>query len=89
MAATSIGALALPVGNPVHIGSDANVQQIASWRYSNACAWNGSGWRVDAGNGRIVACRPNRPGRNWNWHSEGNRHGWYDSRQRTWHHNNW
>ena len=58
---------------------------VASWRYAANCGWRGNRWVLDLGNGRVSACRPNRPGRNYVWHRDGGREGWYDRRQRDWH----
>lgn len=65
------------------------VEQAASWRYHRGCAWRGDRWIVDIGRGKIVTCRPFRPGPGFVWYSEGNRQGWYDKRRRAWHNNNW
>ena len=61
----------------------------SSWRYHNRCGWRGGRWVVELGGGGLVLCRPNRPGREWRWHSDGGRHGWYNDRRRRWHHNRW
>jgi hypothetical protein len=52
------------------------------------CSWINGGWFYRNGS-RFVVCRPDRPGRGYNWHREGNRFGWYDGRRREWHHRNW
>jgi hypothetical protein len=44
---------------------------------------------IHLGAGNLMLCRPNRPGRNYNWRREGNREGWYDRRARTWHFDRW
>lgn len=61
----------------------------AQWRYHRKCSWRGGRWIVDLGAGRIVVCRPNRPGRDWIWRDEGPRHGWYHPRRKSWHFRNW
>ena len=63
LAVPAFGASAMTV--PKSSASSDIVQPVASWRYYDRCAWTGRGWSVDLGNGRIVVCRPNRPGRNW------------------------
>ncbi len=64
------------------------VEQV-QWRYHRSCVWLGNGWGYRH-RGKVVVCRPHRPrGRHWVWHSQGGRHGWYDSRRRAWHHNKW
>lgn len=65
------------------------VQPIASWRYHKNCGWRGGRWVVDLGAGRIIACRPNRPGRDYVWRNEGPRHGWYRPRDRRWYFDKW
>jgi hypothetical protein len=53
------------------------------------CVWVDNRWTYQRGDKRLV-CRPNRPeGRDWNWHREGNRYGWYNPRNKSWHYNNW
>lgn len=64
-------------------------EPAASWRYHRNCGWRDGRWVVDIGRGKLVVCRPNRPGRNWVWYKEGNREGWYDRRHKAWHHKNW
>ena len=64
-------------------------QPVASWRYHRECVWNGSGWSIDLGDGRVVLCRPYRPNREWYWHTEGPRHGWYHRKRNVWHYNKW
>lgn len=65
------------------------VEKAQSWRYHNDCSWRGGRWVADLGVGRLVICRPHRPGRDYQWRSEGRRQGWYDNRRRSWHHNQW
>ena len=64
-------------------------QPVASWRYHQKCGWRGGRWVVDLGAGRIIACRPNRPGRDYIWRNEGPRQGWYRPRDRRWNFNRW
>jgi hypothetical protein len=82
-------AVALPGGAKIYADGNGLVQQVASWRYHQNCGWRDGRWVVDLGGARFVACRPNRPSREYSWHREGNREGWYDSRRRSWHYNNW
>ena len=89
LVAGAAGASALPLVKADQLPPDSTVQQIASWRYHQNCGWQSGRWVVDLGAGRIVACRPNRPGRNYGWRNEGARQGWYDGRARSWHYNNW
>jgi hypothetical protein len=60
-------------------------QPVASWRYDDNCAWRDGRWTVDMGIGRVVLCRPTRPGREWTWRNDGRRQGWYDRRRNAWH----
>ena len=64
-------------------------QPIASWRYHQRCGWRGGRWVIDLGAGRIVACRPNRPGRDYIWRDAGPRQGWCRPRDRRWYFNRW
>jgi hypothetical protein len=73
-----------PSGVPIENG----FQLAASWRYDDNCAWRDGRWVVDLGIGRLVLCRPTRPGRDWNWRNDGRRQGWYDRRRNVWHNNN-
>ncbi len=82
-------ASALPRPPLHHESSQPAFERVASWRYNNNCGWQGGRWVVDLGAGRLVLCRPNRPGRNYNWRRDGNREGWYDRRARTWHFDRW
>jgi hypothetical protein len=34
---------------------------------------------------RRNGCRPVRPGRDWGWHTEGGRSGWWHRRDHRWH----
>ena len=50
-----------------------------------ACGRGPNGWHYHTRRGVRVACRPARPGfRYWTWRSEGNRSGWWHSRERRW-----
>ena len=50
-----------------------------------ACRSGPNGWHYHTRRGVRVACRPARPGfRYWTWRSEGNRSGWWHSRDRRW-----
>lgn len=82
-------ASAMPSVGPVSEPVTQLVTPVASWRYHNNCGWRDGRWVVDMGAGRFVVCRPNRPGRDYRWHREGERHGWYDSRRRAWHNDRW
>ena len=84
------GASALPaMGVPDKPETRSQVEPVASWRYHRNCGWNSGRWIVDLGGGRIVDCRPMRPGRDYVWRDEGSHHGWWHSRERRWHFNNW
>ena len=85
----AVNAQAAPATPAAPTTSAADVHQVASWRYNANCGWRGGRWVVDLGAGKIVACRPNRPGRDWVWRNEGPRHGWYHRRDRKWHYNKW
>lgn len=87
-AALSTNATAVPLpaaGNDV----TSAVEPVATWRYHRSCGWRGGRWVVDLGGGKLVVCRPNRPGKNWMWHREGNREGWWDRRRKAWHNDKW
>jgi hypothetical protein len=50
-----------------------------------SCELGRRGWHYNDRRGNRVECRPRRPGfRYWEWKSEGNRTGWYHSRDRRW-----
>ena len=90
LALPSTGALAASIpSNPGDRASQSLVEPVASWRYNNNCSWQGGRWAVDLGGGKLVVCRPNRPGRDYSWRREGQRNGWYHRNERRWHHNNW
>ena len=89
LASGSVGASAAPHVKPNQSTPDTAIVPVASWRYHENCGWRSGRWIVDLGAGRIVACRPNRPDRNYVWRNEGARQGWYDRRTRAWHYNNW
>ncbi len=83
-------AFAVPlVPSGVDVPASAAEQAQASERYHRNCRWRDGRWVVNLGVGRVVLCRPNRPGRDWRWHSDGPRHGWYNDRRRAWHNNRW
>lgn len=48
------------------------------------CTRDDRGWHRMNGH-RRVTCRPARPGRDWGWHSEGGRSGWWHRREHRWH----
>lgn len=79
----------LAPGKPAAPDMAPFAQPVASWRYHRNCGWRGGRWVVDLGAGKIVACRPNRPGRDYVWRDEGPRHGWYHRRERRWFFNKW
>jgi hypothetical protein len=85
----STAAMALPASKAIGTAPDSAVQQVASWQYHQNCGWRNGRWVVDLGGARIVSCRPNRPSRDFTWHREGNREGWYNSHNRAWHYNSW
>jgi hypothetical protein len=89
IALPTVSALAAPVVKLGETAANPLVQTVASWRYAQNCGWNNGRWVVDIGRGKIIACRPNRPGRDYAWHREGNREGWYDNRRRAWHYDKW
>ena len=82
-------ATAAPTVSIGDINATPSAEPVASWRYHRSCGWRDGRWVVDLGGGKLVVCRPNRPGRNWVWFREGNREGWYDRRRKDWHHKNW
>jgi len=84
-AMTTFAASAAPLPMMKQSGTSA-VEQVQGWRYHRGCGWDGRRWVVDLGAGRIVVCRPNRPGRDWVWRSDGPRQGWWNPRRRHWHH---
>jgi hypothetical protein len=85
---TGTVATAVPVFPPHGLPIDGRLQPVASWRYHDNCAWRDGRYIVDLGIGRVVLCRPTRPGRDWNWRNDGRRQGWYDRRRNVWHENN-
>jgi hypothetical protein len=80
---------ALPAISPSAQHTESLVQPVASWRYDRRCAWRGGRWVVDLNEGKVLLCRPERPGRQWAWRAENGRQGWYDRRRQLWHYNGW
>lgn len=89
VAGLSASAMAVPLADPAAGSRAPLAEPVASWRYNKNCAWNNGRWVVDLGRGKIVVCRPVRPGREWSWHREGNREGWWDRRRHVWHYQKW
>ena len=90
LAASTITANAAAIPNPHQDGSSNPMfQTVASWRYHDNCSWSGGRWVVGLGGSRVVACRPIRPSRDYEWHREGGREGWYQSREHHWHNDKW
>lgn len=94
LAAIGIGlcagaATAAPVAPLAEPTLAPTAEPVASWRYDRRCGWRDGRWVVDLGAGKLVVCRPYRPGRNWVWYKEGTREGWYDRRKKSWHYRNW
>lgn len=85
----TVPASAIPLSDRAPAQAQSVVHDIASWRYHNNCGWRGGRWVVDLGGGKLVICRPNRPGRDYVWRDEGPRHGWYNRNRKVWHFNNW
>lgn len=79
----------MPGAAPRAMIDGQNTVEQAQYRYHRNCGWRGGRWVVDLGAGKLVVCRPNRPGRNYIWREEGKRRGWYNPRQRQWHFHNW
>ena len=77
---TSATALPLPAAGTA---APSAVEPVAVWRYHAKCGWREGRWVVDLGAGKLVVCRPNRPGKAWVWHKEGNREGWWDRRRKA------
>ena len=86
---SATAASAMPAIPPSPDSGAGLVLPVHSWRYHNNCGWRDGRWVVDLGAGKFVVCRPNRPGRDYRWHREGQRHGWYDPRRRSWHNERW
>jgi hypothetical protein len=83
LAIASIPASALTVASP-GVNHGTIVQQAR-----RDCMWVDNKWTYQRGDKRLV-CRPDRPdGKGWGWHREGNRFGWYQSREKRWHNNVW
>lgn len=62
------------------------VEQVQGYRYHRKCVWVNNGWGYHSG-GKVLVCRPYKPyGSGWVWHNEGNKHGWYHSKRKSWHH---
>lgn len=86
---SAAGASALPVTKVDKPEGASLVEPVHAWRYHRNCGWRGGRWVVDLGGGRLVVCRPYRPGRAWVWRDEGPRHGWYHPRDRRWSFDRW
>ena len=80
---------AVPGIGPVNTGGISAVTTVASWGYDENCGRSGGRWVVGLGGSRVVACRPIRPSRDYEWHREGGREGWYQSREHHWHNDKW
>ncbi len=62
------------------------VEQVQGYGYRRDCVWINNGWGYRSG-GKVLVCRPYRPaGGGWSWHNEGNKHGWYHAKKKSWHH---
>lgn len=59
--------------------SDSLVTTVAT-----VCIRDDRGWHYLRGDRRVV-CRPARPSRDWGWHTEGGRSGWWHIREHRWH----
>ncbi len=71
-----------PMTRSAVLATSPLVEQVRS-----DCRWVDNKWTYQRGDKRLV-CRPDRPtGRGWNWHTEGDRTGWYHPGRRIWH--NW
>ena len=82
-AAAAVGGIsaasALPAARPA--AQERIVSDIATF----PCVRDERGWHHMRGD-RRVSCRPARPhGREWNWHNDGGRYGWWHRRDRRWH----
>ncbi len=89
VSATAGQAAPTTIGTPAASAAAPLTQTVASWRYHRNCSWRSGRWVVDLGVGKIIACRPNRPGRDYVWRDEGPRRGWYRPRDRRWYFNRW
>jgi hypothetical protein len=50
-----------------------------------SCQRGPQGWHYIGRGGNRIECRPSRPsGVYWSWRTEGDRRGWYHSRDRRW-----
>ena len=85
MVISAATASALPTLPPATHDAYSAIQPVASWQYHRNCGWQGGRYIVDLGVGRIVACRPYRPSREYAWRSADGRDGWYNNRRRAWH----
>ena len=74
-------------GSDVKLSGPSMVEKAQG--YHRDCAWVNNKWTYRRGD-KMLVCRPHRPeGRSWTWRREGPRVGWYDTRGKNWHHNNW
>jgi hypothetical protein len=83
LAALAMPAAAAPQLSP--LAADASIVHQAR----SDCRWVDNKWTYRKGD-KVIVCRPDRPrGRDWTWHREGNRFGWWNRANRAWHHNAW
>lgn len=76
--ALTASANAITIAHPAI--DSADVTQVAR----RDCLRDDRGWHYMRGEHR-VSCRPSRPpGREWGWHIEGDRSGWWHLREHRW-----
>jgi len=74
-------AMAAPAAPLAPVTNNSLVTKAATF----VCERDDRGWRYMRGD-RRVTCRPARPsGRDWGWHCEGPRCGWWHRHERRWH----
>lgn len=89
MAAMPLVALASVSASALTVGSPGAAHETLVEKARSDCKWVDNKWTYQRGDKRLV-CRPDRPrGFGWKWHTEGNRFGWYHTRDKRWHHNAW
>ena len=60
--------------------TDPSYTKVATY----VCIRDDRGWHYMRGDRRNT-CRPVRPSREWGWHTEGGRSGWWHMKEHRWH----
>ncbi len=86
MACASVTPAAAVPLSPTSPAADVPSLVAQAQGYHKNCIWVNNGWGYHSG-GKVLVCRPYRPhGTGWSWHKEGNKHGWYHAKRKSWHH---